>query len=568
MIKSKILPLSLAVTAGIMSLMSGCATYREAGREIKAVGAKSDELITRGSEVTSDDSAVSMDDSIYVGGTMFKVSDREELPAFMHDRTTFTKADAVSFPEMISQLSDQLGRRISLTSDATEYLTGVNNQLKDSNGGGGGASRADATSFGGSFGEGEGAASDPLAILNSVAYRAGGIPGQDIVFSVNYTGTVKGVLDLLAFKSNLFWKWDNGEIVFFRRDTKTFTIDALPGVNEFTAQVSSNRSTEDKSDSEGGGGGGSTNASEHRTLLEYKPKGLYTEISNEISAIKSSDGVFAISEQTGTLTITDTPKALERVAKYIDSLNGIVNKQIAIRTEVYEVTSDDEDNFAMDLNMLYSGSKSWGVDLVNKGISDGAAGSNLGMTLLRPTSKFAGSKAMLNALSQRGTVSLSTSNSVYTVNGQPVPVQVADELHYVKKISKQESSGEDSEPSYEVEPGTVISGFSMSILPRITSTGDIMMQFAVDISKLNGIEEKTIGDQIIQLPNRSTKNFLQRVNIKSGETLMLAGFERTESENSGEGPGSSMLWPLGGKIVGKKKKIQTVIIITPYIMSR
>lgn len=567
MINKKILPLYMAISAAIMAATSGCATYREAGKEIKAVGKKSDDLMVRGTEVSKNSSAVSMDNSIYVGGSMFKVTDRAELAPFLNERTTFKKADSVSFPEMIGIFGDQLGRRITLTSDATEFLNGVKSGSGSEKGGSQGSGRADATSFSSEFGGGNGggAANDPLAILNAVAYRPGGMAGQDIIFSVDYTGTVKGALDLLAFKANLFWKWENGEIVYYRKETKTFTIDALPGTNEFTAKVSSNRNTEESSDS---GGGGVSNESEHKTMLEYKPKSLYAEIANEIGAIKSADGVFAISEQTGTLTVTDTPKAIEKIEKYIDGLNGIVNKQIAIRTEVYEVTSNDSDNYAMDMSLLYSGSKNWGVDLINNGISDSAAGSNLGMTLLKPNSKFAGSKAILNALSETGTVSLSTSNSVYTVNGQPVPVQVADEVHYLKKVSKTEGSGQDSEPSFELEPGMVISGFSMSILPRITSTGDIMMQFAVDISKLNGIDEIKVGEQMIQLPNRSTKNFVQRVNIRSGETLMLAGFERTENETSGEGPGSSMLWPLGGKITGKQRKVQTVIVMTPYIMSR
>lgn len=558
---NKIIPLGVAISAAILA--SGCTTYREANKQNKEISSTYEELMVKGNQVTNeDDSAVSMDSSIYVGGSMFKVSDRAELAPFLSDKTSFKKADAVSFPEMVSLLSDQLGRRIVLTADATEYLNGTKSESSDR--GQGGPARSDASSFSSEFGGGQ-AASDPLAILNAVAYRPGGIPGQDIQFSIDYSGTVKGVLDLLAFKSNLFWKWEGGEIVFYRKETKTFTIDALPGTNEFTAKVSSNRSTEDSSEE---GGGTSTNESEHKTMLEYKPKGLYTEIANEIGAIKSSDGLFAISEQTGTLTITDTPKVIEKIEKYINGLNAIVNKQIAIRTEVYEVTSDDSDSFAMDMNLLYSGSQKWGVDLVNDGIASGAPGSSLGMTLLKPNSKYAGSKAVLNALSEKGTVSLATSNSVYTVNGQPVPVQVADEMHYIKKISKQESTGQDAEPSYEMEPGMVISGFSMSILPRITSTGDIMMQFAVDISKLNGMVEKTIGEQTIQLPNRSTKNFLQRVNIRSGETLMLAGFERTENETSGEGPGSAMLWPFGGKLLGKQRKIQTVIVMTPYIMSR
>ncbi|MDU8351239.1 PilN family type IVB pilus formation outer membrane protein [Pseudomonas syringae pv. actinidiae] len=562
MVNNKKLPLAAVISAVSMAALSGCSTFREAGKDYQAIDDKSKDLIKRGMALTSDDSAVSVDNSVYIGGSMFKVSDRNELPAFMSERTRFVKPDSVSFPEMISQLSDQLGKRIVLTSDATEYLNGSS----DSDSGGSRSSnRADSTSFGDGDNKAN-PAQDPLAILNAVAYRPGGIPGQDIIFSINYDGNTRGLLDLLAFKSNLFWKWDAGEIVFFRRDTKTFTIDALPGSNEFSAKVSSARSSTD--DSSGSGGTSGDNSSEHSTSLSYKPKSLYEEISNEIKTIISKDATFAVSEQTGTLTVTDTPRSLEKVQKYLDNLNGIVNKQIAIRTEVYEVTRDDSDNFAMDWNLLYNGSSKLGFDLVNSGISDSAAGSTLGMTILKPTSKFAGSKAVLNAISQKGNVSLTTSNSVYTVNGQPVPVQVADEVHYLKKVSKTEGSGDDAQPSYELEPGMVMSGFSMSILPRITSDGGIMMQFAVDISKLNSLEEIAVGDEKIQLPNRSTKNFLQRVNIKSGETLMLAGFERTESEATTSGPLSAYLWPLGGKVLGTKKKVQTVIVMTPYIMSR
>jgi type IVB pilus formation R64 PilN family outer membrane protein len=563
MTNKRVLPLAAAISAVTMSALSGCATYREAQNDIRVADTKSTELMKKGSEVSSDSSAVTMDDSVYIGGSMFKVSDADDLPSFMNEPTSFVKPDAVTFPEIISLLSDKLGKRITLTSDATEFLNGTKSG-DDDDSGSHKASRGDSTSrpgSGGGGGDDDSGGSDPLAILNSVAFRAGGLPGQDIVFSMDYKGTVKGLLDTLSFKANLFWKWDNGEIVFFRKETRTFTVDALPGTNSFSASVSSARDSDDEDS-------GSKASSAHTTELKYAPKGLYEEISNEIKTIISKDATFAISEQTGTLTITDTPRNLDKVSAYVSNLNGIVNKQIGIRTEVYEVTRNDSDDYAMDLSMLYSGSKKYGFSLINKGISDDATGSKLGMTILSPNSKFANSSAMLNAISAKGSVQLTTSNSVYTVNGQPVPVQVADEIHYLKKVSKTEASTEGQEPTYELEPGMVMSGFSMSILPRITSTGEIMMQFAVDISKLNSLDTITVGDEMIQLPNRSTKNFLQRVNIKSGQTLMLAGFERTESDTSGSGPVSSLLWPAGGKLSGTKKKVQTVIVMTPYIMSR
>jgi type IVB pilus formation R64 PilN family outer membrane protein len=561
MMNKPMLPLAAAISAAAMSLLSGCATYREAQSDIRATDTKSTELMKKGLELSSPASAITMDNSVYIGGSMFKVSDADDLPGFMNESTRFVKPDPVTFPEIISRVSEKLGKRVTLTSDATEFLNGTKGDESGSTGSG--APHRGAVEVRPNIGEdsSKSAAMDPLAILNSVEFRAGGLPGADITFTMDYTGTVKGLLDNLAFKSNLFWKWDNGEIVFYRRETRTYTLDALPGTNSFAASVSSARDSDDAE-------GGVKASSSHTTDLKYAPKGLYEEISNEIKTIISKDASFAISEQTGTVTVTDTPRNLDKVQQYILKQNGIINKQIGIRTEVYEVTRNDSDDYAMDLNMLYSGSKKYGFSLINSGISDSNKGSNLGMTILNPNSNFADSKAMLNAISAKGSVQLTTSNSVYTVNGQPVPVQVADEIHYLKKISKTQATTEGQEPTYELEPGMVMSGFSMSILPRITSTGEIMMQFAVDISKLNSLDSITVGDEMIQLPNRSTKNFLQRVNIKSGQTLMLAGFERTESDTSGSGPGSSMLWPFGGKISGSKKKVQTVIVMTPYIMSR
>lgn len=557
---NSMLKLVVAVSAAVMTLIAGCTTYRDARDDINKAETNATDLMKKGSAIAPGASAVTMDNSVYIGGSMFKVSDKSELPAFMHENTSFVKPDPVTFPQIVSLLSDKLGKRIVLTSDATEFLNGTVTEDKSSK------SSQKSGKSGGSSGLGDGSkdedpASDPLAILNAVAFRAGGLPGSDIVFSMDYKGTVRGLLDTLAFKSNLFWKWEGGEIVFYRRETRTFTVDALPGTNTFSASVSSAR---DASDQDGGG----KSASSHTTELKYTPKGLYEEISNEIKTIISKDATYALSEQTGTVTVTDTPRSLDKVSTYIDRLNGIVNKQIGIRTEVYEITRNDSDDYAMDLSVLYSGSKQFGFSLVNNGIAATAPGANLGMTILSPNSPYANSKALLNAISAKGTVQLTTSNSVYTVNGQPVPVQVADEIHYLKKVSKTESTTLGQAASYQLEPGMVMSGFSMSILPRITSSGEIMMQFAVDISKLNSLDSITVGDEMIQLPNRSTKNFLQRVNIKSGETLMLAGFERTESDTSSSGPGSSVLWPLGGKISGTKKKIQTVIVMTPYIMSR
>jgi type II secretory pathway component GspD/PulD (secretin) len=81
----------------------------------------------------------------------------------------------------------------------------------------------------------------------------------------------------------------------------------------------------------------------------------------------------------------------------------------------------------------------------------------------------------------------------------------------------------------------------MSVLPRVLDHGRILMFFNLTLSDLLSLEAVDItsgskteegeekGDsQYIQNPVIETRGFTQEVAMKSGETLILAGYERVE----------------------------------------
>ena len=286
----------------------------------------------------------------------------------------------------------------------------------------------------------------------------------------------------------------------------------------------------------------------------------------------SKGGKMAIAEQVGTLTVTDTPQVQRRVSEYIKRLNAISSKQIAIKTEVLEISSDENGNFDTGIMGAFDwkGDMTLSVDSTQK-ISFGVGSDRNGNTNME--NKWSNdSSASLDLLRQNKNVSLKTSSIMYAMNGQPTPFQQLDEVGYLAAVeipSSGEGEEEETASSVALTPGRTSQGISMMIMPRIMSDGQVMMNFAVDSSRINAIDSYGVeGGAQIQLPNRSLNKYQQMVRVQSGKPLMIAGLERTENHAQINSKFGRASWMLGGSQKGGKRKVMTMIILTPYIMSK
>jgi type IVB pilus formation R64 PilN family outer membrane protein len=116
-------------------------------------------------------------------------------------------------------------------------------------------------------------------------------------------------------------------------------------------------------------------------------------------------------------------------------------------------------------------------------------------------------------------------------------------------------------------PGVVTSGFNMSILPHVLTNGTVMLQFSIDISTLRGIRTISSNNNRIESPELDTRNFLQRVSMKSSETLVISGFEQTDENVDNRGVGSPKNMLLGGGLKANSNKEVIVILITPVAVA-
>lgn len=485
------------------------------------------------------------ENGIWIGKNAVKIG-QPSLPPIFQESATFDRTVA-SLAEFAERITIRSGIPTNVSPDALAVS--------------GGAAPATGAAVAG------GAAPVPAPAAPGAA--ATGRPPVRIAF---FGGNLKGLLDTVATRFGVYWKYVDGAIQFYYTDSRTFQVNAIPGDSSFTATVTSGATSTPAAAGAGGagggqaGGGGANGVSANNTqnTAVSSQLAVYASIEKSITAMLSAYGKVVASPATGTITVVDTPDRLDRIAAFVEAENKALSRQVVINVTVLSVTLSDADEYGINWNLVYR-------DLRNRyGIqntvasSPNAVGFSAGI-LSTAASKFAGTTLVIKALSEQGKVRRHTSASVVTLNNQPVPVQVARQTSYLK--SSHTTTTALVGTTTTLTPGTVTSGFNMSILPHVLANGTVMLQFSTDISSLRAIRTVSSAGGSIETPEMDTRNFLQRVAMKSNETLIVSGFEQADDNLDNQGVGQPKnAWFSGGYKANSSREV-IVILITPTMMS-
>ncbi len=385
-----------------------------------------------------------------------------------------------------------------------------------------------------------------------------------------YSGTLSGFLDVVAARYSVNWDWNKNSIRFFRVTSKTFRIAALPGDTTLSATVtaqSNNQAGGSSSGSSGTGtsGSGSNNSSNNNQVSGVSFNGLsvWKSIEDSIKTMLTPLGKVIVTPATGTVSVTDTPKALAQVEQFIEQQNLSLGRQVAVNVRVLSVQLDNADNYGIRWDLVHKNLTDIGVELAS-GVSQVVTGAST-LTLRAPqNSSLKGSDAIFSALSTQGRVSQVTSATVTTLNNQPSPLQVGKQTSYL--ASSQTTAAGQGVVTTSLEPGVITTGFSMNLVPHILDDNKLLLQYAINLSELNGEIEPfgPVGNQI-QVPEVNSRSFLQRVSLNSGDTLVVAGFEQTDLSAEQQGVGDAETIALGGSKKGKRGKTVIVVLLQPVI---
>ena len=206
------------------------------------------------------------------------------------------------------------------------------------------------------------------------------------------------------------------------------------------------------------------------------------------------------------------------------------------------------------------------------------------MTLLRPSSRWKDSRAIIEAFSTQGKTSIVTSSSVTTLNNKVAPVQITTAQNYVREVSVTNNYNSSNNSSdVDLDTDTLNYGFSMEILPRILDHGRLIILFTMTLSDLIALDTFSSGDSgsssssqsssggdsestTVQLPKMQMRGFMQEIAMKSGSTLVLTGFEQVANVTSTNGIGEAKMNLLGGKAHDQHRRDVMVILLTPEVL--
>ena len=595
--KRKILSLLLASASllGLSACSSGTIGGAEAIGEARTRDVERAMLRQRDQLAPQDIAPIRSVDAVFTGGVARRNDRGEPLPRQWERLDGFTarRSTPMQLFEISTMITEITKIPVSLSSDITSPTSNANANAQSARSPfqGDAQSSGDINAILGQMGlVPAGAVRPPNMVAGGNLTGASGdvirpVLGTRNAMKVEYHGRLSGFLNAVTSHFGIGWEYANQEIRFFRNQTRTFTINALPAAISL-------QTTQQADASAGGGGGGSSGGATNKgaanqTLSTDVSIKIWEEMTAQVNNIVGGEGRVTSSVSTGTIAVTAPPVTLARVQNYMDRQNERLSRQVLVSVQVLQVDLSESDSYTLDMQGLFKEAGRFGVSFGNLGgavtpLANGALGSTtrspgLSFGVANPSSNWNGTGALAEALSTRGRVSVRQTASLMTMNGIPAPLQIANTRGYLASVSVSDSttgggSGSNTARTTLV-PGQVTTGFSLSLLPRVREDGgSLMMQFAINMSELvgpkDGFREFSSNGNSIQLPDVNTRSFVQQAEVPNGASLVLTGFEQNRDVATRRGAGLPEFMGLGGAQLGNRGRTAIVIILTPQVVTQ
>ena len=392
--------------------------------------------------------------------------------------------------------------------------------------------------------------------------------------NIAYTGKLSGLLSQVATDLDLLWYYDKSAIVFYETETRTFTLYALGTDVSYQTAVE----TDD----------GNT-VSLESTLKEWD------EIESALETIigDSANSTFTVSRSLGTITVTAPPSTLARVGDYIERQNKRLSQLVTIDVKVLQVSISNDSAFGLNLaaainsasglnivanpknNLTNTEANSMNIAVLSNKVSAITGATHMeGNTEVSGAytqdqikngslSGLAGTDALIQALAKQGKVSLVTNVGVTTRNNRVAPVNNTRTTGYIKRF---ESRNFTTVESSTVDQDDLETGFSMQLLPNVLENGKILLLFRMSVRELLRMQQQTIGEVTLQLPEVEERSFMQEVIMESGQMLVVSGFEKQENNDTRYGLGDPDFMALSGSRETSATRDVLVVILTPQVL--
>jgi MSHA type pilus biogenesis protein MshL len=298
-----------------------------------------------------------------------------------------------------------------------------------------------------------------------------------------------------------------------------------------------------------------------------------------------------INKSTGVILVTDYPINLNKVASYLEVMEGSSQRQVTIQAKIMEVILSDDYKAGINWKVIEglprSINLSWG--LTDKAgttgypggttsTTSGTTGTTAGSIATPGTFKikpFGGTLAIgalgtevalsdiVQAISQQGDVKILSNPTISTLNNQKAIIRVGDQdvFFITGAIATQTTV------TQTIQPMTIDIGIILDVTPQIAEDGTIIMNIHPSITEKTG--ERATPDGRTTFPLLSVRETDTTVRVRDNQTIIIAGLMAEKKEETAIGVPLLKSIPLLGHLfrykTENKRNSELVIMITPTL---
>ena len=320
----------------------------------------------------------------------------------------------------------------------------------------------------------------------------------------------------------------------------------------------------------GGGGGGGSGASS--SVSSADTLDLWGDLEKNLTGLISKDGKAVVNRAAGIVAVTDYSRNLQRIALYIELLEGSVQRQVIIEAQIVEVTLTKEFQAGINWSMIPQN-----INLDRLGTLQGTlTGAAIASTALAPvttvfqvgflTQAFGQTISMLlNALSKQGEVNVLSSPRISTLNNQKAVIKVAtDDVFFTTTKTREPTTGVETTT---VTPQTITEGIVLDVTPQIAEDNTVMMNIRPSISERVGQATSPDGSTVPIVSVRATDTV---VRAQDGQTVVIGGLMQHRKSTTSTGIPGLEKAPVFGSLFRQKveegRKTELVILLTPRVV--
>jgi type IVB pilus formation R64 PilN family outer membrane protein len=375
------------------------------------------------------------------------------------------------------------------------------------------------------------------------------------------------LLDYLANQSGTSWKWDNGAILFYRLETRTFRLKTLSQKVSTSSGLGRNSGSSQLFESSG------------TTRIEMKDADPVAAARVTIEALMSRAGTIAISLETGSVVVNDTKDALDRIEAHINNENKSMTRRVKLIFETVEVQNNKSGENGIDWNVVFKKiNLEDATSVATSGVSAGKLAplgttvntnaSGITLNLLGNT-RYAGTSVVLKAIAEQGRIFNKSTIPMSTLNRRPISHAVRTTFNYVDQIQNNSSttstgSTNQAAPSVTQKEETV--GTLITMVPDASEDGTIVMSIAFDSTVLTSLQPFSVGNgsntMTVQQKVIDGTGTLQQIVMRSGQTAVISGFEKISDNYKERRMDEHAPMLLGGSDSAASQRITKVLLVT------